>query len=74
MALARQFPTNHGPPSVSNNSHHLIGGPHGVGISDKDFLTASFLLTQKNVFLSRDKFYQLCCSLTDGLEKIESSY
>ena len=32
MALARQFPTNHEPPSVSNNSHHLIGGPYGVGI------------------------------------------
>ena len=33
MALARDFPTNHGPPSVSNNSHHLTGGPYGVGIA-----------------------------------------
>eukprot|EP00928_Gymnodinium_smaydae_P100690 TRINITY_DN993_c0_g2_i1.p1 TRINITY_DN993_c0_g2~~TRINITY_DN993_c0_g2_i1.p1 ORF type:complete len:1510 (+),score=350.71 TRINITY_DN993_c0_g2_i1:415-4944(+) len=37
----------------------------------QDFLTASFLLTQKDVFLSRDKFCQLCCSLTDGLEHVE---
>ena len=33
MALARQVLTNHGTPSVSNNSHHLIGGPYWVGIS-----------------------------------------
>ena len=32
MALARQFPTNHGPPSVSNNSYNPIFGPYGVGI------------------------------------------
>mmetsp|Transcript_58341 Transcript_58341/g.126132 ORF Transcript_58341/g.126132 Transcript_58341/m.126132 type:complete len:1494 (-) Transcript_58341:36-4517(-) len=37
----------------------------------QDFLTASFLLTQKNVFLTRDKFCQICCYITDGLEQIE---
>mmetsp|Transcript_151744 Transcript_151744/g.263752 ORF Transcript_151744/g.263752 Transcript_151744/m.263752 type:complete len:1553 (+) Transcript_151744:163-4821(+) len=37
----------------------------------QDFLTASFLLTQKNVFLSRDKFCQICCTVTDGLEHVE---
>ena len=37
----------------------------------QDFLTAAFLLTQKNVFLTRDKFCQLCCSITDGIEHID---
>jgi len=37
----------------------------------QDFLTAAFLLTQKNVFLTRDKFCQLCCSITDGIEQID---
>ena len=32
MALARQFSTNHGPPFVSNKSHHLIGSSYGVGV------------------------------------------
>eukprot|EP00927_Polykrikos_kofoidii_P017509 TRINITY_DN1798_c1_g1_i1.p1 TRINITY_DN1798_c1_g1~~TRINITY_DN1798_c1_g1_i1.p1 ORF type:complete len:1535 (+),score=240.64 TRINITY_DN1798_c1_g1_i1:273-4877(+) len=37
----------------------------------QDFLTASFLITQKDAFFSRDKFCQLCCTLTDGQEHIE---
>lgn len=37
----------------------------------QDFLTGAFLLTQKDVFLSRDKFCQLCCFLSDGLEPID---
>lgn len=37
----------------------------------QDFLTASWLLTQKDVFLTRDKFCQLCASMTDGNEHIE---
>lgn len=32
MALASQIPTNRGPSSASDNFHHLIGGPEGVGI------------------------------------------
>jgi DNA-directed RNA polymerase III subunit RPC1 len=53
--------------------HGLVTPKNGeVAISaTQDFLTASFLLTQKNVFLSRDKFCQLCCSLTDGVERID---
>ncbi|CAJ1448813.1 unnamed protein product [Effrenium voratum] len=37
----------------------------------QDFLTGAFLLTQRDVFLSRDKFCQLCCFLTDAKEPIE---
>ncbi|OLQ09979.1 DNA-directed RNA polymerase III subunit rpc1 [Symbiodinium microadriaticum] len=37
----------------------------------QDFLTGAFLLTQKDVYLSRDKFCQLCCFLSDGLEAID---
>lgn len=42
-----------------------------VVCATQDFLTASFLLTQKDVYLTRDKFCQLCCALTDGEEHIE---
>merc|ERR1719161_219649 len=58
---------------LMNVSNGLLAPKSGeVAISaTQDFLTASFLLTQKNVFLSRDKFCQLCCALTDGLEKID---
>eukprot|EP00931_Biecheleriopsis_adriatica_P023570 TRINITY_DN14859_c1_g1_i1.p1 TRINITY_DN14859_c1_g1~~TRINITY_DN14859_c1_g1_i1.p1 ORF type:complete len:1545 (+),score=399.75 TRINITY_DN14859_c1_g1_i1:144-4778(+) len=37
----------------------------------QDFLTGAFLMTQKDVYLSRDKFCQLCCFLSDGLEPID---
>ncbi|CAK9060791.1 unnamed protein product [Durusdinium trenchii] len=37
----------------------------------QDFLTGAFLLTQRDVFLSRDKFCQLCCFLSDGTERID---
>lgn len=37
----------------------------------QDFLTGAFLLTQRDVYLSRDKFCQLCCFLSDGLETID---
>ena len=37
----------------------------------QDFLTGAFLLTQKDVFFSRDKFCQLCCFLSDCLEPID---
>lgn len=59
---------------------HLMGVRHGlvtpksgevVVHATQDFLTASFLLTQKDVYLSRDKFCQLCCYITDGNEPID---
>ncbi|CAK0820611.1 unnamed protein product [Prorocentrum cordatum] len=59
---------------------HLMGVRDGlvtpksgevVICATQDFLTGAFLLTQKNVFLSRDKFCQLACVLTDGTEPVE---
>mmetsp|Transcript_12969 Transcript_12969/g.30311 ORF Transcript_12969/g.30311 Transcript_12969/m.30311 type:complete len:753 (-) Transcript_12969:7-2265(-) len=53
--------------------HGLVTPKNGeVAVSaTQDFLTASFLMTQKDVFLSRDKFCQVLASLTDGAEDVE---
>eukprot|EP00004_Rigifila_ramosa_P019449 TRINITY_DN4940_c0_g1_i2.p1 TRINITY_DN4940_c0_g1~~TRINITY_DN4940_c0_g1_i2.p1 ORF type:complete len:1028 (+),score=226.55 TRINITY_DN4940_c0_g1_i2:430-3084(+) len=37
----------------------------------QDFLTASYLLTRRDVFLDRAQFCQLCAALGDGMEHIE---
>lgn len=37
----------------------------------QDFLTGAFLMTQKDTFFSRDRFCQLCCELTEGMEPVE---
>ncbi|EQC33505.1 hypothetical protein SDRG_09014 [Saprolegnia diclina VS20] len=53
--------------------HNLITSRNGEPLvaATQDFLTAAYLLTQKNVFFNREQFCQVLTLMGDGLDEIE---
>jgi DNA-directed RNA polymerase III subunit RPC1 len=53
--------------------HNLITPRNGEPLvaATQDFLTSSYLLTQRDVFLDRARFTMLCSFLGDAAEKID---
>lgn len=53
--------------------HNLVTPRNGevVIAATQDFITASHLVTRKNLFLTRDQFMQICAYLGDAAEQIE---